>query len=65
MTTKQLKLSLDLEVLEYAIEICQLSKSNLKKDGWNAACENIECFLQAAKERLQMGLDLRDYAVTQ
>lgn len=51
--------------LDFAIGICKDNKGSNKKEAWNAACEAITIFLEAAKERHKEGLSLHSYAYTQ
>jgi len=53
------------EALDYAIYLCNARKSPLKTEAYNVALNEMKIFLEAAKERVEMGGDMQSYAQTQ
>ena len=51
-----------IEALQYALQLCENRKSPFKVAAYNAACDDIKIFLEAAISRLENGEDMPSYA---
>ena len=52
-----------LDALDYALYICKTRKASFKSEAYNAACDDVTIFLEAARDRVENGEGLYDYAV--